>query len=89
MDAHVGPTDATERAEALPDLTDLPDHRPDLTDRPDLTALPDLTDLPDLTELSLAELGTIQNPLLQEVLADLRERARRPSEMLWGWNSSF
>ncbi|MGW1782164.1 FxSxx-COOH cyclophane-containing RiPP peptide [Streptomyces sp. NPDC002143] len=79
MDAHIGPTDATERAEALPDLTDLPP----------TTDSPDLTDLPDLTELSLAELGTIQNPLLQEVLADLRERARRPSEMLWGWNSSF
>ncbi|MBK3635059.1 FxSxx-COOH cyclophane-containing RiPP peptide [Streptomyces asoensis] len=49
----------------------------------------DLSDLPDLTRLSLAELGSVQHPLLQEVLADLRERAKRPSEMLWGWNSSF
>lgn len=45
--------------------------------------------LPDLSELSLAELRTIQHPLLREVLADLRERAARPSEMLWGWNNSF
>ncbi|MDR6976791.1 FXSXX-COOH protein [Streptomyces sp. 3330] len=52
-------------------------------------ALPDLSALPDLTELSLADLATIQHPLLQQVLADLRERAGRPSEMLWGWSNSF
>lgn len=68
---------------------------PDLHDSSDPLApsgaqdLPDASGLPDLTQLSLAELGTVENPLLQEVLADLRERARRPSEMLWGWNSSF
>lgn len=62
---------------------------PERSDLPDLPDLPEPSELPDLTELSLAELGTIQHPLLQEVLTDLRERARRPSEMLWGWNSSF
>ncbi|MGW6525189.1 FxSxx-COOH cyclophane-containing RiPP peptide [Streptomyces sp. NPDC054950] len=59
----------------------------DGTDRVEPTG--DLSALPDLTELSLAELATVQHPLLQEVLADLRERARRPSEMLWGWANSF
>ncbi|TQJ55659.1 FxSxx-COOH cyclophane-containing RiPP peptide [Streptomyces sp. SLBN-115] len=59
----------------------------DGTDRVEPTG--DLSALPDLTELSLVELATVQHPLLQEVLADLRERARRPSEMLWGWANSF
>ncbi|WP_329220978.1 FxSxx-COOH protein [Streptomyces sp. NBC_01485] len=73
MDGHVEPTDHR-------------DHR----DRTKATEdLPDLSDLPDLTALSLAELGSIQHPLLQEVLADLRERAKRPGEMLWGWTNSF
>ncbi|MGW2045565.1 FxSxx-COOH cyclophane-containing RiPP peptide [Streptomyces sp. NPDC001858] len=49
----------------------------------------ELSALPDLTELSLAELATIRHPLLQEVLADLRERAKRPSDVLWGFSSSF
>ncbi|SES36646.1 FXSXX-COOH protein [Streptomyces sp. yr375] len=51
--------------------------------------LPDLSELLDLTALGLAELGSIRHPLLQEVLADLRERAKRPSEVLWGFSSSF
>ncbi|MGY0491830.1 FxSxx-COOH cyclophane-containing RiPP peptide [Streptomyces sp. WG-D5] len=44
---------------------------------------------PDLTELSLAELRTAQHPVLDEVLTDLRERAERPGEMLWGFNSAL
>jgi len=45
--------------------------------------------LPDLLGVDLEELRTIQNPVLREVLASLRERAERPSEMLWGHNNSF
>jgi FXSXX-COOH protein len=45
--------------------------------------------LPDLLGLDLAELGTVEHPVLREVLAELRERAARPSEMLWGFNSSM
>lgn len=45
--------------------------------------------LPDLLGLDLAELRTIDHPVLDEVLADLRERAARPSEMLWGFNNAF
>lgn len=45
--------------------------------------------LPDLLELDLAELRTLDHPVLDEVLADLRERAGRPSEMLWGFQNSI
>ncbi|MFH9978637.1 FxSxx-COOH cyclophane-containing RiPP peptide [Streptomyces sp. NPDC017179] len=45
--------------------------------------------LPDVLEMDLEELRTIQNPVLREVLANLRERAERPGEMLWGHNNSF
>lgn len=45
--------------------------------------------LPDLLELDLDELRTIQHPVLQDVLVDLRERAVRPSEMLWGFTSAL
>jgi FXSXX-COOH protein len=45
--------------------------------------------LPDLLALDLAELRTLQHPVLSEVLDDLRERAARPSEMLWGFNNAF
>ncbi|MFE9994115.1 FxSxx-COOH cyclophane-containing RiPP peptide [Streptomyces avermitilis] len=45
--------------------------------------------LPDLLELGLADLRTIQHPVLAEVLAELRERAVQPSEMLWGFNNAF
>lgn len=45
--------------------------------------------LPDLLALDLAELGTIEHPVLREVLADLRERAEHPGEMLWGFNNSL
>jgi FXSXX-COOH protein len=79
MDGHIEPP------AGLPERSDLPE----LSKVPDLPDLPEPSELPDLTELSLAELGAIQHPLLQEVLTDLRDRARRPSEMLWGWNSSF
>ncbi|MEU9786119.1 FxSxx-COOH cyclophane-containing RiPP peptide [Streptomyces phaeochromogenes] len=45
--------------------------------------------LPDLLALGLAELRTIEHPVLAEVLAELRERAEQPSEMLWGFNNAF
>ncbi|MEB8336248.1 FxSxx-COOH cyclophane-containing RiPP peptide [Streptomyces endophyticus] len=44
---------------------------------------------PDLTDLSLAELREAQHPVLDAVLADLREREERPGEMLWGFNSAL
>ncbi|MFZ3559785.1 MULTISPECIES: FxSxx-COOH cyclophane-containing RiPP peptide [unclassified Streptomyces] len=44
---------------------------------------------PDLTALSLAELREARHPVLDEVLADLREREERPGEMLWGFNSAL
>ncbi|MET7940713.1 FxSxx-COOH cyclophane-containing RiPP peptide [Streptomyces sp. NPDC005302] len=46
-------------------------------------------ELPDLLELDLAELRAVRHPVLDEVLADLRERAGQPSEILWGFNNSF
>ncbi|MGW2638768.1 FxSxx-COOH cyclophane-containing RiPP peptide [Streptomyces sp. NPDC001348] len=45
--------------------------------------------LPDVLAMNLAELRTVRHPVLREVLADLRERAAQPGEMLWGFNSSF
>ncbi|GAA2244182.1 hypothetical protein GCM10010145_08700 [Streptomyces ruber] len=45
--------------------------------------------LPDLLALDLAELRTVRHPVLREVLAELRERAARPSEVLWGFNNSL
>ena len=46
-------------------------------------------ELPDLLSLRLDDLRTVQHPVLNEVLADLRERAGQPSEMLWGFNNAF
>lgn len=57
----------------------LPGERADRT-RPD-------EPLPDLMELSLAELRTIEHPVLRDVLTDLRERSARSSEMLWGFGN--
>lgn len=45
--------------------------------------------LPDLTQLDLKDLEALRHPVLSEVLAELRERAERPGEALWGWNNSF
>ncbi|MGW2957692.1 FxSxx-COOH cyclophane-containing RiPP peptide [Streptomyces sp. NPDC001220] len=45
--------------------------------------------LPELLDLDLEELRTIQHPVLHEVLEGLRERAERPSEMLWGFNNAM
>lgn len=50
---------------------------------------PGPADLPDLLALKLADLRTIQHPVLAEVLEELRERAVQPTEMLWGFNNSF
>ncbi|MGQ4364600.1 FxSxx-COOH cyclophane-containing RiPP peptide [Streptomyces sp. SAS_272] len=43
--------------------------------------------LPDLLALDLAELRTIGHPVLREVVEDLRERAGKSSETLWGFDS--
>lgn len=45
--------------------------------------------LPDLLALGLADLRTIQHPVLTELLAELRERSAEPGEMLWGFNNAF
>ncbi|MEU0966632.1 FxSxx-COOH cyclophane-containing RiPP peptide [Streptomyces sp. NPDC005917] len=45
--------------------------------------------LPELLDLDLDELRTVQHPVLREVLEGLRERAERPGEMLWGFNSAM
>ncbi|MFE2068339.1 FXSXX-COOH protein [Streptomyces sp. Ag109_O5-1] len=45
--------------------------------------------LPELLDLDLEELRTAQHPVLREVLEGLRERAERPSEMLWGFNNAM
>ncbi|MER5469753.1 FxSxx-COOH cyclophane-containing RiPP peptide [Streptomyces sp. NPDC002685] len=54
-----------------------------------MTEVAGLPELPDLLDLDLAELRTVQHPVLAEVLADLRKRAGEPSEMLWGFNNAF
>ncbi|ALV33602.1 FxSxx-COOH cyclophane-containing RiPP peptide [Streptomyces sp. CdTB01] len=43
----------------------------------------------DVLALNLTELRTVAHPVLREVLDDLRERAARPGEMLWGYGSAF
>ncbi|MFF7978482.1 FxSxx-COOH cyclophane-containing RiPP peptide [Streptomyces sp. NPDC007901] len=48
-----------------------------------------LPELPELLGLDLEELRTVRHPVLNEVLEGLRERAERPSEMLWGFNNSM
>ncbi|MEV6015972.1 MULTISPECIES: FxSxx-COOH cyclophane-containing RiPP peptide [unclassified Streptomyces] len=50
---------------------------------------PDPAELPDLLDLDLAELRTVQHPVLAEVLAELRTRSGQPGEILWGFNSAF
>jgi FXSXX-COOH protein len=45
--------------------------------------------LPDLLALDLGKLGTIEHPVLREVLHELRVRAAEPSEMMWGFDNSF
>ncbi|MFD6550276.1 FxSxx-COOH cyclophane-containing RiPP peptide [Streptomyces sp. NPDC058398] len=80
-----------------------PTETPDLADLADLAGpagtadlagpagAPDSADLAvlDLLDLDLAELRTIQHPVLTEVLADLRARSGEPSEILWGFNNAF
>jgi FXSXX-COOH protein len=46
-------------------------------------------ELPQLLDLELSELRTVEHPVLDEVLAGLRERVAEPTEMLWGFNSAF
>lgn len=45
--------------------------------------------LPDLLGLSLAELRTLDHPVLTEVLDELRARLTRPRETLWDFNQSW
>ncbi|WP_399014768.1 FxSxx-COOH cyclophane-containing RiPP peptide [Streptomyces sp. FIT100] len=52
----------------------------------DTTPLPDL---PDLLSLDLAELRTLRHPVLSELVAELRDRAEQPTEMLWGFTSAL
>lgn len=42
-----------------------------------------LPELPDLLGMGLAELSTLEHPVLAEVLAELRARLERPEEMFW------
>ncbi|MFF4490941.1 FxSxx-COOH cyclophane-containing RiPP peptide [Streptomyces sp. NPDC001544] len=45
--------------------------------------------LPDVLSMNLTELRTVRHPVLREVLEDLRERATRPGETLWGFTNSL
>ncbi|KAF4405264.1 MULTISPECIES: FxSxx-COOH cyclophane-containing RiPP peptide [Streptomyces] len=45
--------------------------------------------LPDLLDLDLSELRTVRHPVLEEVLAQLRDRTAEPTEALWNFNSSL
>ncbi|MDQ0583413.1 FxSxx-COOH cyclophane-containing RiPP peptide [Streptomyces rishiriensis] len=45
--------------------------------------------LPDLLSLGLEELGTIEHPVLLELLAELRDRAGESGEPLWGFASAL
>ncbi|MEW2544848.1 FxSxx-COOH cyclophane-containing RiPP peptide [Streptomyces sp. NPDC047002] len=45
--------------------------------------------LPDLCEVDLETLRTLDHPVLAAMVADLRERAERPREMLWGFTNAF
>ncbi|MFI8994429.1 FxSxx-COOH cyclophane-containing RiPP peptide [Streptomyces sp. NPDC053542] len=49
----------------------------------------ELPELPDLLALDLAELRTVDHPVLAEVLERIRTRVDEPTEMLWGFNSAF
>ncbi|MEU3959157.1 FxSxx-COOH cyclophane-containing RiPP peptide [Streptomyces buecherae] len=44
--------------------------------------------LPDVLGLDLATLRTLEHPVLDEVLGDLRDRVAQPREMLWAFNSA-
>ena len=41
--------------------------------------------VPDLLGLSLEEIRTLDHPVLADLLGELRERAGRPAETLWGF----
>ncbi|MCF3965263.1 FxSxx-COOH cyclophane-containing RiPP peptide [Streptomyces fuscigenes] len=47
-----------------------------------------LPPLPDLTEIDLETLRTLDHPVLADMVSELRERAARPREMLWGFTNS-
>ncbi|UED84209.1 FxSxx-COOH cyclophane-containing RiPP peptide [Streptomyces profundus] len=47
-----------------------------------------LSELPDVLGLSLAELREIDHPVLNTVLAELRERVARPLETMWDFTET-
>ncbi|MEV0601051.1 FxSxx-COOH cyclophane-containing RiPP peptide [Streptomyces sp. NPDC050315] len=49
----------------------------------------ELPELPDLLAMGLAELRTVDHPVLSEVLERIRTRVDEPTEMLWGFNAAF
>ncbi|WP_443062162.1 FxSxx-COOH protein [Streptomyces sp. NBC_00386] len=79
-----GPARPTDPEAAWDDLAGTPDTA-DPAGTPDPADLP----VPDLLDLDLAELRTLEHPVLTEVLADLRARSGEPSEILWGFNNAF
>ncbi|WP_392963002.1 FxSxx-COOH cyclophane-containing RiPP peptide [Streptomyces sp. LN245] len=88
-----GPARPADPEEAWDDLAGTPDMADPAgtPGTPDPARTPDPADLPvpDLLDLDLAELRTLQHPVLTEVLADLRARSGEPSEILWGFNNAF
>ncbi|QNP70258.1 FXSXX-COOH protein [Streptomyces roseirectus] len=46
-------------------------------------------ELPDLLTLDLEELRNVDHPVLRELVDDLTDRAKRPSELLWVFNSAL
>ncbi|MET7984736.1 FxSxx-COOH cyclophane-containing RiPP peptide [Streptomyces sp. NPDC005281] len=88
-----GPARAPEFGAAWsgPAMTPTPASPAGTPDPVSLTGTPDLADLPapDLLDLDLARLRTVQHPVLEAVLADLRTRSEESSEILWGFNNAF
>jgi len=44
-------------------------------------------ELPDLVSLDLEELRNVDHPVLRDLVDELRERAVRPGETLWRFDS--
>ncbi|SOD60781.1 FXSXX-COOH protein [Streptomyces zhaozhouensis] len=47
-----------------------------------------LPELPDLLALSLAEVRRMDHPVLESLLAELRERLAHPRETLWDFDEA-
>lgn len=50
--------------------------------------LPGLPELPDLLAMSLAEVRRMEHPVLDALLADLRERLAHPWETRWDFDDA-